>query len=216
MLIHSKSIFCKFYPSIQLNFFPHIDSKKVCTLIKHSVAKFSVKSSVQYTLTFITSLFEGMFSQSRNFYENNIILWYYQIRPKVVWEVHGAWIDGYDKNLLFFSVQCIIAKTWDSPPCYCCHLLQIQLKTIRKSYFLRILFQVDTALNGGHLGHHLHYFNLVNQTCECFILIVCIIWPLNINKKSKLKLFISSFFSELGLRKLTDGHLGCHLKISTF
>ena len=61
-------------------------------------------------------IFEGMFSQSRNFYENNMILWYYQIRPKVVWKVHGAWIDGYDsqnkdkhititkiKSLLFFS-----------------------------------------------------------------------------------------------------------------
>ena len=44
-----------------------------------------------------------------------MILWYYQIRPKVVWKEHGAWIDGYDsqnkaknitftenKNLLFF------------------------------------------------------------------------------------------------------------------
>ena len=25
-----------------------------------------------------------------------MILWYYQIRPKVVWKVYGAWIDGYD------------------------------------------------------------------------------------------------------------------------
>ena len=40
--LHSISIFCKFYPSIQLAFFPHIDSKKVCTLIKHSFTKFSV------------------------------------------------------------------------------------------------------------------------------------------------------------------------------
>ena len=53
-----------------------------------------------------------------------MLLWYYQIRPKVVWKVHGAWIDGYDsqnkdKNFLnyeklesvIFSVQCIIAKT---------------------------------------------------------------------------------------------------------
>ena len=33
-----------------------------------------------------------------------MILWYYQIRPKVVWKVHGACIDGYnsqnkDKNI---------------------------------------------------------------------------------------------------------------------
>ena len=56
-----------------------------------------------------------MVSQSRNFHENNMILWYYHIRPKVVWKVHGAYIDGYDsqnkdknititknKSLLFF------------------------------------------------------------------------------------------------------------------
>ena len=33
-------------------------------------------------------------------------------------------------------------------------------------------FRLNFALNGDHLGHHLHYFNLVNQTVECFILIV--------------------------------------------
>ena len=93
--------------------YPHIDSKKVCTLIKHSVTKISVISSVQYTLPFITSFFEEMFSQSRNLYENNMILWFYQIRPKVVRKAHGAWIEGYDsqnkninitknKSLLFF------------------------------------------------------------------------------------------------------------------
>ena len=26
-----------------------------------------------------------------------MIVWY-QIRPKVVWKVHGAWIDGYDSQ----------------------------------------------------------------------------------------------------------------------
>ena len=25
-----------------------------------------------------------------------MMLWYYQIWPKDVWKVHGAWIDGYD------------------------------------------------------------------------------------------------------------------------
>ena len=25
-----------------------------------------------------------------------MILWYYLVRPKVVWKVHGAWIDGYN------------------------------------------------------------------------------------------------------------------------
>ena len=27
-----------------------------------------------------------------------MILWYYQIRPKVVWKMYGAWIDGYDSQ----------------------------------------------------------------------------------------------------------------------
>ena len=53
-----------------------------------------------------------------NFYENNMIISYYQIRPKVVWKVHAAWIDGYDspnkdknititkiKSLLFFHAM---------------------------------------------------------------------------------------------------------------
>ena len=42
----------------------------------------------------------------------------------------------------------------------------------------------------------------MNQTCECFILIICIIRPLNIDKKSKLKCVISSFFSHIGPRNL--------------
>ena len=68
-------------------------------------------------------------------------------------------------------------------------------------------FRLNFALNGGHLGHHLYNFNRVNQTCECFILIICIIRPLNIDEKSKLKCFFIEFLSELGLRNLTDGHL---------
>ena len=57
------------------------------------VTKFSMILSVQYTLSFITSFFEEMFSQSRNFYENNMILWYHQIWPKVVWKVHVRLMD---------------------------------------------------------------------------------------------------------------------------
>ena len=52
--------------------FPHIDSKKVCTLIKHAVTKFSVISSIHYTLAFITAFLDRILSQSRNLYENNI------------------------------------------------------------------------------------------------------------------------------------------------
>ena len=54
-------------------------------------------------------------------------------------------------------------------------------------------FRLNFALSGGQLGHHLHYFKLVNQTCECFSLIVCIIRRQNIDDKSKLKFFISKF-----------------------
>ena len=93
MLIHytPQVFFVNFiHPSSWL-FFP-ILIQNVCSLIKLSVTKFSVILSVQYTLSFITSFFEDMFSQSGNFYENNLILWYYQIRPKVVCKVqlvHG-------------------------------------------------------------------------------------------------------------------------------
>ena len=103
-----------------MTFFPHIDSKKVCTLIKDSVTKFSVISSVQYTLSFITSSFEEMFSQSRNFYENNMMV--LSDPAKSAPESADACIDGYDsqnkdKNITitkirvcYFSVQCTIAK----------------------------------------------------------------------------------------------------------
>ena len=30
-----------------------------------------------------------------------MILWYYQIRPKVVWKVDGACIDGYDSQIKY-------------------------------------------------------------------------------------------------------------------
>ena len=46
-------------------------------------------------------------------------------------------------------------------------------------------FRLNFALNSGHLGHLINHFKIVNQTCECFILIVCFIRPLNIDKKSK-------------------------------
>ena len=49
-------------------------------------------------------------------------LWYYQIPPKVVWKVFHGLMETFpeqkqkdhnykNKSLLFFSVQCIIAKT---------------------------------------------------------------------------------------------------------
>ena len=64
-----------------------------------------------------------------------MILWYYQIRPTVVWKVHGAWIDGYNsqnkdknititknKSLLFFPSSVSLQNPCDFPTCYCCYL----------------------------------------------------------------------------------------------
>ena len=112
----------------------------MCTLSKHAVTEFSVISFVQHTLAFITSLFlDRMFAQSRNFYENNMILRFVLSDPAKSSLESSAWIDGYDYqnkdtqkthyhyekiSLLFFSVQCII-KTHVIPQytsCYFCHL----------------------------------------------------------------------------------------------
>ena len=40
-------------------------------------------------------------------------LWYYQIGPKVVWKVHGVWIDGYnsqnkDKNITIMKNKSLL------------------------------------------------------------------------------------------------------------
>ena len=91
--LHFISIYCKFYPSIQLTFFRTLNQKWDVHW-----SNFSVISSVQYTLSFITSFFEEKFSHSRIFMRIILILWYNQICPKVVWKVHGAWIDGYDSQ----------------------------------------------------------------------------------------------------------------------
>ena len=212
--LNSVSFFCIFYPSIQLPF------SEVCTLIRHSVTKFPVISSVQYTLPFITSFFEGMFSQSMNFYENDMILWYFNIRSKVVWilcMVHGL-MDPIPRTktktlslrklrVCYFFHAVNYSKNYviPHPVCYCCHLERhlIYFTTLENNNNMPVKFskhnrklsdivtncefdfRLNFALNGSHLGHHLHYFNLVNQSCECFILIVCIIMPLNIDKKSQ-------------------------------
>ena len=166
-------------------------------------------------------IFEGMFSQSRTFYENTMILWYYQIRPKVVWKVHGAWIDGYDSQdkdtniplrkirvCYFFRAvyhskkhmipHPVIAAIFERHLKYFTTLKNNNNMPVKFSKYNRNLskivtscesdFRLNFALNGSHLGHRLHY---VNQTFESFILIVCIIRPLNIDKKSKC--FISRF-----------------------
>ena len=128
----------------------------------------------------------------------------------MVWKVHGALIDGYDsqtkdKNITITKNKSVLKqKPCDTPLCYCCHLkrhlkyftmlnnnntmpVNISKYNPKLSEIVNkceFEFRLNFALNGGHLGHHLHYFNLENQTCECFILIGCIIRPLNIDKKS--------------------------------
>ena len=58
-------------------------------------------------------IFVEFFHKVGFFYENNILLWYYQIRQKVVWKVHGAWIDGYhsqnkDKNITITKIRSLL------------------------------------------------------------------------------------------------------------
>ena len=48
------------------------------------------------------------------------------------------------------------------------------------------------------------------ESKPCSNFIVCVIQPLNIHKKSNLKCFIE-YVGHIGLRSLTDGHLGRHL-----
>ena len=41
------------------------------------------------------------------------MIWYYQIRPKVIWKVHGTWIDGYDsqnkdKNITIAKIKSLL------------------------------------------------------------------------------------------------------------
>ena len=126
------------------------------------------------------------------------------------------------KTLPLRKIRVYHCKNHIIPPhCYCC--LERHLKyftTLKNKNTMPVKFSkynqklseivthcefdisLNSAINFGHLGHHLHYFKLVNQTYECFILIVGFIRPLNIDKKSKLICFISSFFSKLGLRNL--------------
>ena len=118
-----------------------------------------------------------------------------------------------NKSLLYLPCSVSLQKPCDSPSCYCCNLERhlkyfTTLKNnnnmpVKFSKYNRKLYEIFTncefefrlifALNGSHLGHHLQHFNLVNRTCECFISIVCTIMPLNIDKKSQSKCFISSF-----------------------
>ena len=69
----------------------------MCALGKHAVTEFLVISFVQHTLAFITSLFlDKMFAQSRNFYENDMILRFVLSDPAKSRLESSAWIDGYD------------------------------------------------------------------------------------------------------------------------
>ena len=126
---------------------------------KHPVTEFSVISFVQHTLAFISSLFlDRTFAQSRNFYENNMILRFVLSDPAKSSLEISTWIDGYDYqnkdtqkhyhyekiSPLFFSVQCII-KTHVIPQytsCYFCHLGRHLgcFKTLKHNYIMPVKF----------------------------------------------------------------------------
>ena len=76
-------------------------------------------SSVKYSWHLSLHFFDRMLTQSWNFYENNIILWYYKIWAKEVWKVvHGLIATTKTKKhyhnekiACHFSLQHIITKT---------------------------------------------------------------------------------------------------------
>ena len=82
---------------------PHIDPKKVCTLNKHSDTKILCyhPSSFPWHLSL---LFLQNVSQSRNVYENNIIL---LSDPAKSGLVSGARIDGYDYQNEDKKIHCV-------------------------------------------------------------------------------------------------------------
>ena len=108
----------------------------MCSFSKHAVTEFLVILFVQHTLAFINSLFlDRMFAQSRNFYENYMILRFVLSDPAKSSLESSAWFDGYDYqnndtqkkhchyekiSPLFFSVQCII-KTHVIPQYTSCY-----------------------------------------------------------------------------------------------
>ena len=69
----------------------------MCALSKHAVTEFSVILFVQHTLAFMASLFlDRIIAQSRNFYENNMILRFVLSDLAKSSLRSSAWIDGYD------------------------------------------------------------------------------------------------------------------------
>ena len=129
----------------------------------------------------------------------------------------GVWIDGYiyqnkdkeititnNKSLLYLLCSVSLQKPCDSPPCYCCDLGRhleyfTPVKTTTRQSnssntiafenylkivincdfdFMKIAAVLDTILNIS-----------ISEPNQYSTLIVCIIRPLNIHKKSKLKYF---------------------------
>ena len=52
---------------------------------------------------------------------------------------------------------------------------------------------------------------IFNISTFCSILIVCVIKPLNIHKKVKIRPLFIETVGQIGVRSITDGHLGRHL-----
>ena len=66
-----------------------------------------------------------------------MILWYYQIRSKVVRKVHGAWIDGYvslnkDKNVTITKIRVYYSKNHVIPRPVIAAILNIILNILQR------------------------------------------------------------------------------------
>ena len=145
----------------------------MCTLSKHAFTEFTVILFAQHTLAFITSLFlDRMFAQSRNFYENNMILRFVLSDPAKSSLESDAWIDGYDyqnkdtqktlplwknKSVIFFSA------VYNKNPCDSTIYILLFLPSWTTSWIFYITI-VDTIVNSSTFWIK-----------QCSILIICII-----------------------------------------
>ena len=65
-----------------------------------------------------------------------MILWYFQIRPKVVWKVHGAWINGFFLSIILASLRLEHYARYDSEN----KDKALPLQKLRDCYFFRSVY----------------------------------------------------------------------------
>ena len=66
-----------------------------------------------------------------------MILWYFQIRPKVVWKMYGALIDGYDsqnkdKNITITKIRVYHSKNHVTPHPVIAAILNVILDILQR------------------------------------------------------------------------------------